>query len=803
MKHLLRYLLWLCLSIEVANAQTNIQSIITLFATKSSVEWAPPIPNSTSILVQWQARTSSNGFRSFVGYYQDHFVGVISFDKQQLSGEIFYRGKSYVLGTSPQGMLTVEAVTDKHDCGASSLGKQVLTARNFFPEDDEDKNDPPIEQPEIYNSLYPKALIHTDGVFRHYRLAIPVDYSIYNSAYFNRDVHKIKAFWYATVAFMNELYRNDVGVDFTLVDDEALIFTTEENHLFRRREAANEVVNNGTITLNKRYDKNKYDIAIILTDYRENYNGLAMVYAAYEQHNKANAAARPVKPSTIAHEIGHMFGSDHTFSNGGQYSSKTETGSGQSIMSYGHEHPRDFFSLVSLQEIRKFLGNSMAYYADEARTQEAGKRVVGTGSNLVYGVKNNNRPPVLDRTHLKKTYTIPEDTYFQFYLNATDPEGDALTYMAHPADRRFHSTKSNARFMTYKGKSDGNIRFETTWFERERNTFVPIGAADSYKEGTFTFWLAAADHNKSDNNHVVKYDVEEVQVKIAKGKVFQIQNFDNGSWEQNKTYKGGQALSLHWQVDEAIFGKDSKVRILLSTDSGKTYKYVLKKEAPNNGACQVVLPNISVGTTHGHFGKQRGQGIIKIEVIDGLAYALSCTKPYHVGGFMIQKDPTKPETTPDPEPQPTPQPTPQPQPAPQPNPQPTPQPQPAPQPNPQPTPQPQPNPSAPTTPTAPTIPTAPTAPTIIYNAVSISNPENYFKIENADDNHPISVFIFDEMGLKVYENSNYSKNGEVFRGYPNVQNMNRSKDLAGTYFYIVTYYKDGQQQTQKGFLYVR
>ena len=794
MKHLLRYLLWLCLSIEVANAQTNIQSIIALFATESSVEWAPPIPNTPSMLVQWQARTTSNnGFRTFVGYYQDHFVGVISFDKQELSGEIFHRGKSYVLGTSPQGMLTVEAVTDEHDCGASSLGKQALTARNFFPEGDEDKNDPPIEQPEIYNSLYPKALIHTDGVFRHYRLAIPVDYSIYNSTYFNRDIHKIKAFWYATVAFMNELYRNDVGVDFTLVDDEALIFTTEENHLFRRREAANEVVNNGTITLNKKYDPKKYDIAIILTDYRQNYNGLAMVYAAYEQHNKANAAARPVKPSTIAHEIGHMFGSDHTFSNGGQYSSKTETGSGQSIMSYGHEHPRDFFSLVSLQEIRKFLGNSMAYYADEARTQVAGKRVEGTGSNLVYGVKSNNRPPVLDRTHLKKTYTIPEETYFQFYLNATDPEGDALTYIAHPADRRFHSTKSNARFMTYKGKSDGNIRFETTWFERERNTFVPIGAADSYKEGTFTFWLAAADHNKSDNNHVVKYDVEEVQVKIVKGKVFQIQNFDNGSWEQNKTYKGGQALSLHWQVDETIFGKDSKVRILLSTDSGKTYKYVLKKEAPNNGVCQVVLPNISVGTTHGHFGKQRGQSIIKIEVIDGLAYALSCTKPYHVGGFMIQKDPTKPETTPDPEPQP--QPNPQPQPKPPPTPQPKPQPQPTPQPQ---------LPTNPTPdPSAPSDSSTPSPSLIIYNGVSISNPENYFKVENTDENRPISILIFDEMGLKVYENSNYGKNGEVFRGYPNVQNMNRSKALAGTYFYIVTYYKDGQQQTQKGFLYVR
>ena len=926
MKAILYYCCALVIGLQAANAQQKTQELFNYFSQPQPISWAVSLPNAPSLPIKWQERkvtSQPREFRSFVGYYQDHFVGVITLSKEYATGEIFYQGNSYLLETSEKGVVSIKKDQSSKACGVqSSSEKQSLTSRQYY-EGNEDKNDPPIEKPEIYNSLYPDALIHTDGVFRHYRLALPVDYSIYNSAFFYKDVNRVKAFWYATIAFVNELYRNDVGVDFTLVDDEALIFTTTENQLFGRGSRANDVVNDGTITLNKHYDPKKYDLAVILTDYREKYNGMAAVYSAYEQHNKANATARPVKPSTIAHEIGHMFGADHTFSNGGQYSSKTEIGSGQSIMSYGHEYPRDFFSLISLETIRRFLGNSMAYYADEARTQVAGKRVEGTGSNLVYGVKSNNQPPVLDRSHLKKEYVIPKDTYFQFYLTGKDAENDTITYIAHQADRRFHSTNSNARFMTYKGKTNGNIRFEATWFEKERNTFVPIAATSplNYTPGIFTFWLAAADHNRADRNHVVKYDVEEVKVKIAEGKPFQIQNFDNGSWEQNRTYNGGQLLTLHWQVDENIFGKDSKVRILLSDDSGKTYKYVLKDIADNNGVCDVILPNINIGTTNGHFGKRRGQGVIKIEVIDGLAFALSCTKPYHVGGFMIDKNKNAPtplalvasslpvqhitvacanaiptaakieteggcgrvtqaiaqeetnkkcdyyytlkrtytfsdecnttvsfeqfitvkddkapafvgllpkdvsieegaalpeakvltakdncagelQVTPlvskennkvvylwkatdscgnsivhtqtisiNPKPQiatPTVS---------------------------------TPTVSSPTV-TTPTIST-PTQEIIIYNGVSTADPANYFRIENTDTDQPISVVIFDEMGLKVYENNNYGKT-EVFRGMANVGTIIAGrKALAGTYFYIITYYKNGQLAYKKGYLYVR
>ena len=649
MKAIFRFL-FLLIGLQVLQAQDNLQAINQHFAQSSSVVWSLTLPHAKEPLpILWQERQgtfNSKGYRSFVGYHGETFVGTLTLSEQTLFGEILYAGKSYVLTVSDAGILQLTQ-EQKTRCGAATIQRKNTSKashgvgfRNTFPESDEDKNDPPITPPTPYNLLYPKSLIHTDGVWRLYRLALPVDYSYYiMKKPFNGDKAKIKAFWYATETFLNELYGNDIGVHFELIDDDRLIITSQEKALFPKKVSGDEVVNNATEIFNKYYNPKDYDLAVVLTDFRERYNGLAAVYSAYQQHQKASAAARPVGPSTIAHEIGHMFGADHTFSNGGVYSEKTETDRGQSIMSYGHEYPRDFFSLVSVQIIRAFLGNSMAYYADRAYTQERGKRVEGTGTNLVYGVKTQNRPPSLERARLKQEYVIPENTYFQFYLTATDPEGDALTYMAHPADRRFHSSRSNAQFLTYKGTASSHIRFQEEWFEVERNTFAVAKGTVSYHPGTFTFWLGVADHNRKDPHHVPQYDVVETKVKIVKGKPFEIQGFDNGAkYKPNKVYHAGDRLTLHWQVDTNIFQEKSKVRILLSDDSGKTYKYVLVEEAPNNGSCEITLPNVAIGTTHGYFGNPKGQGVIKVEVIDGLAYALSTKSPYKDGGFILEKN---------------------------------------------------------------------------------------------------------------------------------------------------------------------
>ena len=64
-------------------------------------------------------------------------------------------------------------------------------------------------------------------------------------------------------------------------------------------------------------------------------------------------------------------------------------------------------------------------------------------------------------------------------------------------------------------------------------------------------------------DYIVQYDLAETKVTVKDGSPFKIT-----STPKNK-YKGGDKLTLTWNVDNTIF-KDTKVRILLSNDLGKT-----------------------------------------------------------------------------------------------------------------------------------------------------------------------------------------------------------------------------------------
>ena len=828
-------------------------------AQNEASKWLKAVSQQQGIAIEWQERPTSlikEGIKSFVGYYKGDFVASLSVGKS-VSGSFNYQGTSYeisdskgqlVFYKSEQGICGNE---DKEPHRHSAFARPVLAAEEA--------------QPKIANTQ----------VLRVYRLAMHIPYSTFSRYYFDSKMEKVKTFWADTEAFLNEMYLRDLGVRFEVVNDERLIIKDATKETFASTRNASYVKDNSTIVINNLIGENSYDVGISLvftsSQKEAGIRGLAHIEGVYQPNTKADAVAVLTK-EVIAHEIGHLSGGRHTFGShkgsAAYDSEKTELGSGTSVMSYGS--PRDFFSLSSIERIRKRLTQVPAKAQDKTFATQA---------------------PRIDRSKLKNHYTIPKGTFFQFYIPATDPDSEQLLYAVNQHDVRNGAETPITQYAIYKPTTTNPVTIKTEYYENSGNIVANSGLAHQ-TTGTFTFWLGVSDAQPQQAaDYIVQYDLAETKVTVKEGTPFEIT-----TTPKNK-YKGGEKISLQWKVDAAIFA-GTKVRVLLSDDLGKTFKHIVLAETANDGAEEVTLPNINTS-----------KAVLKVEVIEGLAFALTDYNP-KTGGFTIEKDnnlaseplafvaatlpqdlnlscakevptavmptttggcasvsyrmeekktavlcdnrftllriftatdgcttlthtqtikvadnipPTFVGTLPqditieEGEPIPL-----------------------------------QKSISAEDTCAgAPTVkrsereelneegkrvkiiyqwvardicgneavhiqtisitpkkvvpPAAnDSAEVVIYNGVSTDDANNYFRIANTDPNSPISVIIFDEMGLKVYESDHYQERGEVFRGYPNVKSViGSNKALAGTYFYIVKYYKNGKQESAKGFLYVR
>ncbi|MFJ1432456.1 reprolysin-like metallopeptidase [Capnocytophaga canimorsus] len=618
---------------QVAFAQETIKTstksidVIHLFSAGNKVEWAVPISKNEKILLQWEERntsfTQSEGIRSFVGYHDKNLVAVISILNSTISGNIRWKDKEIVLKTSEDGFLILYTESSNHKCGTCANGHCHT-------------NEPSTKRPVLLSdSDSPTPSIPNTNVLRVYRLAMAISYEYFSDTSiigFSSKVEEVKKFWATREMELNEVYTRDLGIRFEVVKDEKLI-SKQKDEISNK--SASYIINNGTRIISSKIGEKSYDLGIYIAKVTE-VAGLAYLENVYKTEKAAAVAlvSRPV----IMHEIGHLFGARHTFSITSPSrpqidpaSDKTEMSTGQSIMSYGY--PRDFFSLRSIQMIREKLVN-VPYFSDTNRTQKVGNHPSVT--NFPYGIAIQNQPPTIDKTKIKASYKIPKETFFQFYIPAQDPESKSLLYAAHQTDIRPERQASNARFLTRKATSSNPVVFQTEYSERTRNE---MANTKPNAVGTFTFWLGVSDAQpQQTSDYISQYDMAQTQVIIEEGIPFKI----TSSMKNN--YKGGEDVQLNWSVDSKIFDKKtSKVRILLSDDFGKTFKYTLVASTENDGSHTVKLPNISVNTIA--FGEQKwnvNAGIIKIEEIDGIAYALTTFDP-KVGGFTITRDPSLPK----------------------------------------------------------------------------------------------------------------------------------------------------------------
>ncbi len=285
----------------------------------------------------------------------------------------------------------------------------------------------------------------------------------------------------------------------------------------------------------------------------------------------------------VAHELGHQFGANHTFTQSNEGTGvQMEPGSGSTIMGYAgittldvQPHSDAFFHAVSIQQVTNNI---------KAKTCSV---------NITTGNAIPTANAGLD-------YTVPKSTPFMLTGVATDANGDALTYDWEQMDNQTTSAAPSAtkttgvNFRSYSA-STSPIRYfpkmssVLTGATTTAGTELTVEALPSVAR-TLNFRVTVRDNHVGGpaNNS----DDAIVTVNATAGP------FTVSSPNTAVSYVGGSSQTITWAVAGTTANgvNCANVDILLSTNGGTTWSTLLAA-TPNDGTQAVTIPN-TAGTTN-------------------------------------------------------------------------------------------------------------------------------------------------------------------------------------------------------------
>lgn len=452
-----------------------------------------------------------------------------------------------------------------------------------------------------------------DGILRYYRLAIPVTQTSYIED-FDTDYNKVLSFWQECESFVNEAFV-PLGLCFDVVEDESLVMS----EYLPDEERDNFIYNlqaNGTAYVNNLIADNMYDVGMWVhyRDIEAENSGLSVEGGVYRRTSKASGYAKADK-WVVAHELGHMFGAPHT-----------TTGEGSLMDSGGG----NFFSYPSIKIIREYLSQK------------------GTGTAF-YETKVSNSAPEFVYSQMKGTYEIPVGACMAIPIFAKDDDGHTLCYSAMGCSSGNVDNIIEGgyfpHFATLLPRVDSLIDYRPTYTaDIYYDDFYYINAGTdipSLSGGLYDIVFivndipASTDYSYLVNNPFYsKYTVWDSNVQVVDG-----EKFDVSISPQKSCYSAGEQVVIKWGVNKNYFTRDSRLRITISADYGKTFDYVLAESVPAlDGQCSVVLPRFNIGNVDIDFVtaiRSIPGGVVRVEEVGGIAYSLSALNPERGGSFNI------------------------------------------------------------------------------------------------------------------------------------------------------------------------
>lgn len=430
-----------------------------------------------------------------------------------------------------------------------------------------------------------------DQTLRRYRIAVSTTGEYTN--YHGGTVADALAAINATLTRVNEVFETDLAVTLELVaNNDQVIFTDADTDPYNGN--LNSQVQ-GTLT--SIIGEANYDVGHLFQ--RDSNNGNAgFIGSVCIDNRKGSAFSSGVNPEGdlfdldfVAHELGHQFGANHTWSFESEGTGvQAEPASGTTIMGYAGIVPGndvepngdDYFHYYSIQQITDYLETVSC-----AATTDL-----------------TNAPPVIVPSN---DFVIPISTAFVLEANAIDPNAaDVLTYAWEQIDNGVVTTSSfgpqnasGANFRSLPPSTSPNRYFP-------KLSEVALGNLTQTQPERSSAWETVSSIQRELNFAVtvrdnaagggqVSTDLVKVQVVAGAGP------FVVTSQTTNEAYEAGSIQAVTWDVANTNVApvNAQTVDIFLSVDGGNSFSERIARGIPNSGTANVLLPQAA--TTQARF----------------------------------------------------------------------------------------------------------------------------------------------------------------------------------------------------------